>query len=224
MVVGAPSVPTSRVPPFSPRGRPGFERLTRADDGSRGARTCPEIWKYDRMSNREPSRALLITGTVGAGKTSAAEAVGELLADAGVPNAVVDLDWLGQSWPTPPGDPFNLEMTVRNLRAVARNYWDAGVERLVLAGVAETGEERARYREAVGVDLAVCRIRVEIPVVHRRLERRHEGQEADLRWHLDRSGQLDRILTDAQVEDVVVDATDLAVPDVAAAVLKAVDW
>ncbi|WP_066949443.1 hypothetical protein [Microtetraspora fusca] len=176
------------------------------------------------MSNREPSRALLITGTVGAGKTSAAEAVGELLADAGVPNAVVDLDWLGQSWPTPPGDPFNLEMTVRNLRAVARNYWDAGVERLVLAGVAETGEERARYREAVGVDLAVCRIRVEIPVVHRRLERRHEGQEADLRWHLDRSGQLDRILTDAQVEDVVVDATDLAVPDVAAAVLKAVDW
>jgi Ni2+-binding GTPase involved in maturation of urease and hydrogenase len=36
--------------------------------------------------------ALLINGTVGAGKTSVAETVGNLLTEAGVPKAVIDLD------------------------------------------------------------------------------------------------------------------------------------
>lgn len=158
------------------------------------------------------------------GKTSVADAAGDLLTDAEVPNAVIDLDWLRRAWPTPPGDPFNLEMTLRNLRDVARNYLDTGTQRLVLAGVVESCEERRRYRDAVGVDLTVCRLRVEIPVVHRRLERRHEGQDADLRWHLERSGQLDRILDDAQVEDIVVDATEHSVTEVAATVLEKLGW
>lgn len=56
-------------------------------------------------SSLEP-RALLINGTVGVGKTSVAEGVGGLLTDAGVPNAVIDLDWLRQSWPAAGGRPL----------------------------------------------------------------------------------------------------------------------
>lgn len=37
-------------------------------------------------------KALLITGPVGVGKTTVAEAVGDVLATAGVPHAVIDLD------------------------------------------------------------------------------------------------------------------------------------
>lgn len=93
-------------------------------------------------------RALLINGTVGAGKTSVAEALGDLLAQAGIANAVIDVDWLRRSWPEPPGDPFNGAITLRNLRAVARNYREAGALRLVLAGVVESRAERAAYAAA----------------------------------------------------------------------------
>jgi adenylylsulfate kinase len=102
--------------------------------------------------------ALLITGTVGAGKTSVAEMVGDLLSEAGVPNAVIDLDWLRRSWPSPAGDRFNLAMELRNLRPVARNYLDAGVVRIVLAGVVETRVDRDRYQDALGDPLSVCRL------------------------------------------------------------------
>ncbi|MET8756910.1 hypothetical protein [Lentzea sp. NPDC004782] len=46
-------------------------------------------------------RALLITGPVGIGKTTVAEAVGDVLAAASVPHAVIDLDWLRHCTPKP---------------------------------------------------------------------------------------------------------------------------
>jgi adenylylsulfate kinase-like enzyme len=39
----------------------------------------------------EPKGILILTGTVGTGKTTVAAKIGEQLADAGLPNAVVDL-------------------------------------------------------------------------------------------------------------------------------------
>jgi len=95
--------------------------------------------------------ALLINGTVGAGKTSVAEMVGDLLTEAGVPNAVIDLDWLRRSWPSPDGDRFNVAMALRNLSSVARNYRDAGAVRIVLGGVIETKVERDRHQDTLGV-------------------------------------------------------------------------
>jgi uncharacterized membrane protein YgcG len=135
----------------------------------------------------EPPRALLITGTVGSGKTATADALGGLLADAGIPNAVVDLDWLRRSWPTPPGDPFNAAMTLRNLRDVARNYLEAGVSRLVLAGVVESRAERRRYEETLAAELTVCRLRVALPAVHRPAARGRRGRPALARRALGRA-------------------------------------
>jgi adenylylsulfate kinase len=170
------------------------------------------------------ARALLVTGTVGVGKTSVAEAVGVLLAGRGVPHAVVDLDWLRRSWPSPAGDPFNLAITLRNLGAVTATFRGAGARRLVLAGVVQSRAEREEHQAAVGVPLAVCRLRVELPVVRERLTRRHELDAAGLRWHLARAGELDDILDRAGAEDVAVDATAANIPEVAQAVLGAVGW
>ncbi|MEU4162616.1 adenylyl-sulfate kinase [Actinoplanes sp. NPDC026670] len=171
----------------------------------------------------QPS-ALLVTGTVGSGKTSVADALGDLLADAELPNAVIDVDWLRRSWPAPPGDRFNRGITLRNLRAVARNYVDAGALRLVLAGVIESRAERDAYRIALGVPLAVCRLTVDLPTVRQRLTRRHQDDPDGLRWHLDRSGELDEILRRARVEDVTVEVTSRSVRQVAEAVRDAVGW
>jgi hypothetical protein len=170
-------------------------------------------------------RALLVTGTVGSGKTTVAEALGDLLTAHDVANAVIELDWLRRSWPSPPGDPFAHGITVVNLRSVAANFLAAGARRLVLAGVVESGVERAGYEQAVGVPLAVCRLAVELPAVRERLRRRHDDDAGRLRWHLDRSGELDDILRRARVEDVVVDVPAAASPlEVAGTVAAAVGW
>ena len=69
-----------------------------------------------------------------------------------------------------------------------------------MAGVLETPAERDRCREALGLPLAVCLLRADLPVVHARLTRRHEGDDAGLRWHLARSGELAAILDASGVD------------------------
>ncbi|WP_392750048.1 hypothetical protein [Streptomyces sp. LN590] len=177
-----------------------------------------------RTDSAPEARALLITGTVGVGKTSVADAAGDLLAGSGVPNAVIDMDWLCRSRPAPADDRFNFALLVRNLRCMVGNYLDAGATRLVLAGVVEDAEDREQCAKAVGVGLSVCRLRVELPVVRQRLSRRHADEPEALRWHLDRSGELDGILDRARVEDFTVDATHHRVDEAAAAVLEAAGW
>ncbi|SEG91506.1 Adenylylsulphate kinase [Nonomuraea solani] len=163
--------------------------------------------------------ALLITGTVGVGKTSVADAAGDLFIDAGVPNAVIDLDRLRHCWPAPPDDPFHAALTMRNLSAVAANFLAAGAERLVLAGVIESRAERRRHEEVLGVPLAVCRVHVELPEVHRRLRGRHV-HDGGLDWHLARAGELAAVLDEARVEDYTVDGTHGTPGEVAAQVIK----
>ncbi|GAA2484700.1 AAA family ATPase [Winogradskya humida] len=170
------------------------------------------------------ARALLITGTVGAGKTTVAEALGDLLIQDGIPSAIIDVDWLRRSWPAPPGDPFNGKITLRNLHAVAATYLEAGARRLVLAGVAESAAERDAYQVALGVPLTVCRLRVDLPTVRQRLTRRQANDAAGLGWFLKRSGELDQILDQARIEDVTVDAGTGPPRQVAELVMTAIDW
>jgi adenylylsulfate kinase len=182
--------------------------------------TAPEVSAFSQSSRS----ALLITGTVGAGKTSVAEVVGDWLNEAQIPNAVIDLDWLRRTWPSPPGDRFNMAMTLRNLRSVAANFLDSGSERLVLAGVVETTAQRERFREALDVPMAVCRLLVDLPVVHARLASRHENAQTALAWHLNRAGELDAILDAARVEDFCINAGTASLPEVAAEVIRAAGW
>lgn len=61
--------------------------------------------------------ALLITGTVGSGKTTVAQAIGGLLVDQRTAHAVVDLDELRRAWPPPTEDRFNHTLELVNLMA-----------------------------------------------------------------------------------------------------------
>jgi adenylylsulfate kinase len=115
-------------------------------------------------------------------------------------------------------------MELRNLESVARNYLSAGARRVVLAGVVETTSERARYREAVGVELCVCRLRADLTELHRRLRVRHVGADAEMQWHLERAGQLDQILDRSKVDDFEISSDGRSVTDVAAAVLTRAGW
>lgn len=163
-------------------------------------------------------KALLITGPVGVGKTAVAEAVGDRLTEAEVPHAVIDLDWLRYSWPSPADDPFNLALELRNLGAVARNYAEAGAQRLVLAGVVESRADRERYAEVLGAKLDVCRLKADLSVIRQRLVARHRD-DASLQWHVNRAAELEAIFAAAWVEDFVV-AADQPVAEVAQDVIS----
>ena len=169
-------------------------------------------------------RTLFLNGTVGAGKTTVAGAIGAVLRDQGIPHAIIDLDALRDAWPAPADDPFNSALELRNLAAVVANYRQVGVTHLVLAGVIETLDGRAGYEHVLGGDLKVCRLDVDLAVVRQRLAGRHALESSSLSWHLDRSGELQAILESAAVEDSVVDVTALSVADAAAEVLRAASW
>jgi adenylylsulfate kinase len=216
----------------SPTRNPGRESpdIPGGQNSAASARKARTIAVPQTPSGRnpycQPVRTLLITGPVGVGKSTTAEAVGHLLRATGHRHAVIDLDAIRQCWPPPPDDPFHSALGLRNLRDLATNYRAAGAERLVLAGVIETREERRRHAEAVGAELVVCRLTAAQDVVRERLERRHRDDHDDregVRWHLARTLELTRILDEADLADATVDSA-AAVHEVAAAVLAAVGW
>lgn len=169
-------------------------------------------------------RALLLTGTVGVGKSTTADAVGGRLREQGVPHAVVDLDELRRCWPAPADDPFHAALGLANLAAVTRAYRAAGAERLVLAGVAESRDDRDRHVAALEVPLHVVRLVGAAEVVEPRLRARHVGDPEGLAWHLQRRGELDAVLDAAAVADAEVAVDGLDPDAVAAAVLVAAGW
>ena len=141
----------------------------------------------------------------------------------GVPHAVVDLDWLRFAWPAPEDDPFNNELELHNLADVTDNFREAGVERLVLAGVVEKRSTRARYETAVGGSMVVCRLSVEVPELLGRLALRHENR-SDLEWHLRRAGELDQLLAAERLDDFVIHVEGDSVRVVAQRVLETIGW
>lgn len=172
-------------------------------------------------SSAATPRALLFNGTVGAGKTSVAAAAGDMLARDQISHAVIDLDALGQMWPAPTGDPFNIGVTLANLHAMAANYVAAKAEWLLVSGVVETRSDRDLYRKALGVPLQVCRLRASGSELSRRLRARHVDEPEAMAWHLDRAGELDGILDTAGVDDFEVLSTGKRVRDVAVEALGA---
>lgn len=170
------------------------------------------------------TQALLITGTVGAGKSTTAELVGRRLCEAGTPYAVIDLDEIRRCWPVPPGDPFGMAVQLENLTAMSATFRRHGAHRLVLAGVVETSADRQLIEAAVGVPLAVCRLRLALELVRARLTERHADDLEAQVWHLHRAEVLEDILDANQVADRVVEIDGLAPGEVADRVLTEVGW
>ena len=166
---------------------------------------------------------LLVTGPVGAGKTSVAETIGDELERRGLPHATVDVDWLCQCDPAPSDDPYNHRLGVRNLGAIWPNFAAAGATHLVLARVVESMDEIADYEAVLpGARITVCRLRARIETLHARLHGRDRGDW--LAWMLARSVELSEILERNDVGHAVVDVDDLDVDAAAREVLRVTGW
>jgi adenylylsulfate kinase len=165
------------------------------------------------VSRTDAPRALLLTGPVGSGKTSALAAAAGLV---GERCAAIDLDWL--TWADVPGATVD-ELLEANLRAVWQTFRGAGVTRLLLARRLPSREALAPVERALaGVELATVRLVLPHAELERRLRARDEHElEAHLGLVAEDEG--------AEVfEDACVEAAGLTPAQVAAAALAAAGW
>ncbi len=165
---------------------------------------------------------LIISGSMGSGKTTVLSEASDLLAEASVPHAAIDLDWLSIMFPRP--GRYGEQLMFANLAAVWPVYAAAGAERLLVARVVEDRSELARYRQAVpGAEIVVCRLTAPIATMQDRVRSREPGMfQAQ---GIARSAELADILERTRADDFTVDnGGGRLVTEVALEVLSLAGW
>ena len=165
-------------------------------------------------------RALVISGSMGAGKTTVLGEASDLLAARGIAHAALDLDALGV---VGVDEAVARDLTLRNLTAVWENYARAGVERILIAEALESRTDRERLGMALGgAEIAVCRIRASVTTMQARVRLREPGSLQD--EFVARAATLDAALDAAAVEDFTVDNDNRSITDVAREMLTLAGW
>jgi adenylylsulfate kinase-like enzyme len=167
-----------------------------------------------------PIPIVIVTGPVGSGKSTVADAMRWTLVDLGVACAAIDMDALRMVSPSPPGDPFGEVLGYRNLASVWPNLIEAGTRVVMIATVVEDrAHSLAEFRKALpGGAVTIVRLNTPMDLIHERLTRR-ERTEYDRAWHLNRAPELQGIMERGEVEDVLIEVGDRTPEDVAAEII-----
>lgn len=165
------------------------------------------------MAN-EYRRAVVITGAVGAGKTSTMWALTDLLQAHDLSCAGIDMDTLRRYHPQLKDDHFGNRLGRKHLAFMAASYFDYGIGRIILADVVETTDDRDALAQAMGdPGLIVVRLRVPMDTLRQRLHHRESAER--LPWYLNRAVELEEILDANSIGDLIVEVTDQEPHDVA---------
>ena len=166
------------------------------------------------------TKVLIVSGSMGTGKTTVLGEVSDLLSAAGVPHGLIDLDAVGAVGLP---DDAARELEALNLAAVFTNFVQAGIARVVLADAVESRVAFDRLCQAMpGADVAVGRLTASVETMQRRVRLREPGMLQE--QFVARSAALERILADAALEDFTVDNDGRAITDVAQDVLRLAGW
>ncbi len=111
----------------------------------------------------------MITGPPGAGKSAVATAVHDRLGDAGVANALMEVDELERCYP-----PRDEARVLENLATICASYRDSGYELLFVTATIETDAYRERLLAAVG---ATAHLLIRLAADPSTLERRIRARE-----------------------------------------------
>ncbi|WP_207711800.1 GrpB family protein [Sulfobacillus harzensis] len=132
---------------------------------------------------------VVITGALGVGKTTTAEAVAAQLEAAGVAYWLMDVDRLTDFWPRSPGDSFGGGISQAGLAALWPVMRSGGTRVVILPRVIESADEGGRLAHAIsGGLLLVVRLRARPDTLRRRILCRAGGQDAS--WELQRAQEL----------------------------------
>jgi hypothetical protein len=164
---------------------------------------------------------LIITGSMGAGKTSVLAEASDILALRHIVHAAIDLDALGLAHLLSAAG--NDGVMYRNLQSVCGNYSSLGVTRLLLARAVESREEMELCRSVVASQsTAVCRLTASLGEMQQRVRTRESGVLQ--RQYVDRVATLDAILDRARLEDFTIINEDRSLNDVAQEMLIRAGW
>lgn len=162
---------------------------------------------------------LVLSGAYGAGKSTVAVEIADMLEARGAPFAAIDLDWL--TWSNVPGaDHDELQLLLSNLGAVVANYRAAGARRFVLAyAVADLAALEA-IRTVMAMPIKLVRLTVPEATIEERLGGSPTSGRTD---DLVRARQWIAEGTGVGFEDFEVD-NDGLLRDTAVRVLAAIGW
>lgn len=159
-------------------------------------------------------RAIIITGTVGVGKTTTMAALTAWLEDREVSCAGIDMDALRWFYPHPEGDRFGSSVGRKHLAYLAASYHELGIPLIVLADVVEQENDRSALAAAMPqYDVHVVRLRLGMDDVSARLRQREDPERLD--WYLHRAPELEAIQDDAGVGDTTIDISDRSPREIA---------
>ena len=164
---------------------------------------------------------LIITGAMGAGKTSVLAEASDMLARHHIAHAAIDVDTLGLAYV--PTAARNDEVMYRNLRSVCSNYAALGVMRFLLARALENRAELDFCRGVVSAaDTAVCRLTASIETMQQRVKMREPGVSQP--EYVSRVAALSAILDRARLEDFSVLNENRSLTEVAHEMLIRAGW
>lgn len=165
-------------------------------------------------------RVLVISGSMGAGKTTVLGEASDVLAARRIPHAAIDLDAL---YAVLLPDESARQLTLQNLATVFGNFVAAGIERLLLAVAVESRADLQALRASMNEpELVVCRLRARPETMQRRIRLREPGMHQE--QFVARSESLDAVLSTANVEDFTTLNDDRDVTEVAEEVLRRAGW
>ncbi|SRR6266536_3228015 len=173
------------------------------------------------MEAAETQSLLIITGSMGSGKTAVLAEASDILALHGIPHAAIDLDMLGMA--RLPAAAENSDVMYRNLKTVWGNYVDYGIDRLLLARAVENRAEFERCLAAVGAKEVVgCRVMASIETMEQRVGLRELGTCRGK--YIERVKTLNAALDQARLENFSITNEDRSLTEIAKEVLQRARW
>jgi hypothetical protein len=164
---------------------------------------------------------LIITGSMGSGKTVLLGEASDILTARGIPHVAIDLDMLGMAHL--PVIAENNDVMYRNLKCVWHNYAEHGVDRLLIARAVEDYHELDHCLAAVAAkEVVLCRLTASLETMQRRVAAREQGICRDK--YIDRVATLNAALDQALLENFVVSSEGRSITDVAMEVLQHARW
>jgi cytidylate kinase len=172
------------------------------------------------LPGHKSASVLVISGSMGSGKTTVLGEASDILREAGIPHAAIDLDALGVSYlPQAAED----DLMMRNLTAVWNTYAAAGISRLLIADAVDSLAAYEDIRRAVpDAEFIVCRLRASLDTMRQRIRVREPGMLQ--KKFVTRVAELEASLDAARIEDFSVDNDSRSVTDVAREMLVRAGW
>jgi hypothetical protein len=164
---------------------------------------------------------LIITGSMGAGKSAVLAEASDILRLRYIPHAAIDLDALGLAHL--PSSASNDDVMYRNLQCVCKNYSSLGVRRFLVARAMEDRIELELCRGVVSATKTiVCRLAASVETMQQRVKTRESGVLQ--REYVARVAELNVTLDRARLEHFAVASEDRSLTEVAHELLQKAGW